>query len=112
MSAFICSDQHISSLATWYGSTKKLPVCLIQLIANDLKSTNIDSVNYRYNEKTRKTKCSFKNVLIIDTETAVGLANCLDYQSCEKDNFNCLLNDIQILSRILHGSNKSNVWCL
>jgi hypothetical protein len=77
MSAFICSDLHIATVAQFVAPDNA------QNLADKLKQINIASVNYRYNEKTRTTKCKMqiKDGLTIDD--VAKLIDCLDYQSCE-----------------------------
>lgn len=80
MSAFICSDRHIRTVA--HHVAKYFEIDENQL-ADKLKSLNIDSVNYRYDENTRRTKC--KEVVYHGlTNDDIGmLIDSLNYQSCE-----------------------------
>jgi hypothetical protein len=112
MSAFICGDKHIASLASWYGAEKGLPSELVQMIANELKKINIKSVNYRYNDKVRFSKCSLKKAILLLPEEALVMAHCLDYQSCElRDYTNPILADIEILAVTRSNPNiKSDIW--
>lgn len=85
MSAFICSDLHFSTIAIYiHHLNDNIDV---QYLANKLKSINIDSVNYRYNENTRKSKCKiindFNNTRFSKYDI-VRLIQCWNYQSCEK----------------------------
>lgn len=79
MSAWIASDKHIASL-----------VCSVieeprrQLVADRLKSANIRSVNYRYNEKTKLTPCDLSQGENLPPTHVIKLAHSLDYQSCER----------------------------
>lgn len=82
MSAFICSDMHISIIANEVSDYFRLD---FQELANKLKSINIDSVNYRYGENTRKSKC--KQLLGDKEYTKDDIAKLIDsfnYQACEK----------------------------
>lgn len=112
MSAFICGDKHIASLAAWYGAEKGLPSELVQMIANELKKINIKSVNYHYNDTVRVSKCSLKKAILLLPEEALAMAHCLDYQSCElKDYANPLLADIKILAVTRSNPKiKSDIW--
>lgn len=84
MSAFLCSDYHIATMAQYIVHSLKLDTELsIQDLANKLKAINIASVNYRYNEKTRKSKCNIKKTKIITVDDFAVLFSCWDYQSCE-----------------------------
>lgn len=81
MSAFICSDFHIATIASFVDSNNA------QELANRMKRVNINSVNYRYNESTKYRKCSMKQVCIIYSKHDIAkLIDCWDYQSCEKMN--------------------------
>lgn len=84
MSAFILTDKHFSVIAYYIGNITNINP---QIIADKLKSININSVNYRYNEKTRKTKCklmhSGNNYTVFDI---IQLIKCWHYQSCEDNN--------------------------
>lgn len=82
MSAYILSDLHFSIIA--YSIEALNPSIKAHELANRLKSININSVNYRYKEKTRKTKCKLmhdgKNY---STADIIRLIQCWSYQSCE-----------------------------
>lgn len=98
MSAFILSDMHFSTIAIYIHHLDDN--IGIQELADKLKSINIDSVNYRYKENTRKSKCkiinNFDNTRY-DKYDIIRLIACWDYQSCEnQDNF-----DYQVISRFL-----------
>lgn len=84
MSAFVCSDYHIATMAQFvYYETTVDTEFDVQQLANKLKAINIASVNYRYNEKTRKSKCSIKKIKNITSDDFAALFSCWDYQSCE-----------------------------
>lgn len=91
MSAYILSDLHFSIIAYYVEGLN--PNIKAQELADKMKSINIESVDYRYNEKTRKTrvklthdKSNYSNADII------RLIQCWDYQSCEKgDNLDYLI---------------------
>lgn len=78
MSAFILTDKHFSAIAyavmPYYA----------QAFANKLKAINVESVNFRYGEKTRKTRVKL-DVSAKGYNPAVicKLIDCWDYQSCE-----------------------------
>jgi hypothetical protein len=87
MSAFICSDRQFAVVAR-----AVFPDSLIrqQLFANKLKRENIRSVNYRYKETTRFTKVNFDDANDAPAYTdwdIVGLLRCIDYQSCERPDY-------------------------
>lgn len=98
MSAFILSDMHFSTIAIYIHHLDDN--IGIQELADKLKSINIDSVNYRYKENTRKSKCkiinNFDNTRY-DKYDIIRLIACWDYQACEnQDNF-----EYQVISRFL-----------
>jgi hypothetical protein len=99
MSAYILSDLHFSVIAYYVEGLN--PNIKAQELADKLKSINIDSVNYRYNEKTRKTKCKLTRDNVNYTNPdIIRLIQCWDYQSCEKgDNL-----DYLIMSAFLYSS--------
>lgn len=119
MSAFILSDLHFSTIAIYIHH---LDYNIgIQELADKLKSINIDSVNYRYKENARKSKCkiinNFDNTRY-DKFDIIRLIQCWDYQSCEnQDNF-----DYQVISRFLKlffsesdiksADNHSKLWSI
>ncbi len=77
MSAWIATDKHIASVAMFISKD------FAQRIADVLKRENINSVNYRYGEKTRRTKCNLKKGVELNAVDAYSLMQSLDYQSCE-----------------------------
>lgn len=84
MSAFVCSDYHIATMAQFIYYNTPIDTKLdVQQLANKLKAININSVNYRYNEKTRKSKCNIKKTKVITANDFAALFSCWAYQSCE-----------------------------
>ena len=83
MSAFICSDFHIMAVSLVVARHFKTDT---QELADKLKAINIESVNYRYNEKTPKRKCKVNGTIsqVFTARDIANLINCLDYQMCEK----------------------------
>jgi hypothetical protein len=119
MSAFILSDLHISTIAIYIHHLNDN--IDIQELANKLKSINIDSVDYRYGEKNRKSKCkiinNYDNVRYTKYDI-IRLIQCWDYQSCEKpDNFEYqvirafLFNNF-IESDITLSGSQSSLWSI
>jgi hypothetical protein len=116
MSAYILSDNHFSVIAYYVGNITDINP---QIIADKLKSINIDSVNYRYNEKTRKTKCklshSEENYSTFDI---IRLIKCWSYQSCENGlSLDFLTMDAYLLSffdndEIELSNIKSDKWSI
>lgn len=104
MSAFIVSDLHTFTIATFaagrideHGLDRDQ---LAQNIANKLKRVNIESVNHRYSEKTPRTKCKPQAVTITDPATVYRLCRCWIYQACENQHS----ADFHALSALLHAS--------
>jgi hypothetical protein len=89
MSAFIISDLHTFTIAEFIAERTAQdfqyinPQKYAQNLANKLKRVNIESVNYRYSEKTPRTKCNPRPVTIKDPATVYKLCKCWIYQSCE-----------------------------
>lgn len=81
MSAFVCSDYHIATMAKYIASCNDS--INAQELANKLKKINIESVNYRYDDTMRKSKCSIKKTTEITANDFAALFSCWDYQSCE-----------------------------
>lgn len=114
MSAFICSDLHIATIAINYAELTNQPD-EAQAIADALLAANIDSVNYRYDEATEIVPCSLDETLL-DPSFAdlVALCDCLDCQSCERPDYtNPLLDTITAAfkANCRHGV-KSPLWSI
>lgn len=87
MSAFICSDRHISTLVYYYGTNVNLLVYdEIIKIAKVLLKENVKSVNYRYNAKYKTKLKSFDPKTSCSLVELYKLANCWEYQTCEHPN--------------------------
>lgn len=119
MSAFILSDKHFTVIANYVNLIKDN--INMQDFANKLKAINIKSVNYRYNEKTRITKCKLDYPKVGENYSkydVIRLIQCWDYQSCENItdiDFNLmqvflysLFND----DEIQNARNNSDKWCI
>lgn len=102
MSAFLCSDYHIATMAH-YINTMHSNIDA-QSVANKIKAINIDSINYRYNDKARKTKCNIKAYREINKNDFAALFACWDYQSCEGD----LLDYLILRAFLLDYAEKGN----
>lgn len=90
-----------------------------QELANKLKSINIDSVNYRYNEKTRKTKCKLSHTGDNYSKSdIIRLIQCWSYQSCENGlSLDFLMMDTYLLSffdaqEIKNARFESDKWSI
>ena len=78
MSAFILTDKHFSAIAYAFVHDNA------QAFANKLKAINVESVNFRYGEKTRKSKVKLdKTAQDYNPAVICKLIDCWDYQSCE-----------------------------
>jgi len=116
MSAFILSDKHFSVIAYYIGNMTDIDP---QIIADKLKSINIDSVNFRYNEKTRKTKCKLVHTGKDYTKSdIIRLIQCWSYQSCENGlSLDFLMMDNYLLSffdnaEIEQSRINSDIWSI
>ena len=115
MSAFICSDAHIATIAVRYGELIGASSEDVQDIANQLAAINVASVNYRYNEDTTIEACSLEDVRSdLSFADLVALCNCLDYQSCELPDYsNSLLDAITAQFKANDRSGiKSPMWSI
>ena len=84
MSAFICSDLHIATIAKNIGMFFEYTDEMTQGLANRLKAINVASVNFRYAEKTKKTRCNVKVWREdLNLNDVAKLIDCWHYQSCE-----------------------------
>lgn len=120
MSAYILSDLHHSTIALYirhYNGN----VIDCDLLANKLKRININSVNYRYNEKTKNSKCK----LIVNAENVkftksdiIRLIKCWSYQSCEEHtNLDYIIMQAFLYSHFTKEDidlteNESEVWSI
>lgn len=117
MSAYVLSDKHFTVISNY--------VCLIEdkisivNFANKLKSINIKSVNHRYKENARVTKCKLDNPKIEYSKyDIIRLIQCWDYQSCENMNdldFNlmrCFLYSLFNKDEIEIAGNYSTIWSI
>ena len=87
MSAYIMTDIELSTIAIYINHLNN-NIDAYEL-ANKLKAINIASVNYRYNEKTRNSKCKLINnfdSIRHNESNIVDLIKTWDYQSCENEN--------------------------
>lgn len=110
------SDKHFSVVAYYVGNITDIDP---QVIADKLKSINIESVNYRYKEKTRKTKCKLmhtgENYSVFDI---IRLIQCWSYQSSENGlSLDFLMMDAYLLSffdneDIESANSQSDKWSI
>lgn len=117
MSAFVCSDKHIATIAYNVGNFCDMSQNEIQVLANKLKAINIDSVNYRYNEKTKKNKCKLNDyITLLNRHDIAALIQCWIYQSCEDacnidfHAYKALLENYIEFYKL--NSNNSGIWSI
>jgi len=123
MSAFICSDEHFVELAaSMAGETSHFPYAFpgqfaegdtdaqrCTRIANILKNENVRSVQYRYNHREADdlpgaasdqlvvTQQDINMREVTDPVHILGMCRCLDYQSCENEDW-----DGTLAFKVLH----------
>lgn len=102
MSAFVVSDNHINALLA-YANLNDTKVYIndgersysisfcdtteLQSAAEALKSQNVKSVAYRYQEPPADASITFRFVPEISHIQAVKACDCLNYQSCETPDY-------------------------
>lgn len=119
MSAYILSDLHFSTIARYIKNYSKLEIDCEEL-ANRLKRINTASVNHRYNEKTKNSKCKFTvdNTVKYTGSDIIRLIKCWGYQSCEdSNNLDYVIMHGFLLQhftegQILLSENDSTVWSI
>lgn len=84
MSAYMMQDEDHLTIANYVMRSGYIPFDTVYTAANTLKRVNLESVNYRYKEKTRfaKIKPSVKPY-DVDFQAFERLVSCWDYQCCE-----------------------------
>lgn len=116
MSAFVLSDKHFSVIAYYVGNITDINP---QIIADKLKRINIESVNFRYNEKTRFSKVKLQHTGDNYTNSdIIRLIKCWSYQSCENGlSLDFLMMDAYLLSffnalEIDNSHLNSDIWSI
>lgn len=115
MSAFICSNTHIATIAVRYGELIGASTEDVQDIANQLAAINVASVNYRYKEDIKIEPCSLDEVCPdLSFADLIAMCSCLDYQSCELPEYsNPLLDGITDQFKANDRSGiKSPLWSI
>jgi hypothetical protein len=113
MSAFICSDSHIATIACYFHTDK----VEAQKLANDLMRTNVRSVNHRYKESNPFTEVDLAQAKSgYNGSDIIRLLECLDYQSCEHPDYD-QGRIIELTQRIIkRGDNlavaRANLWSI
>ena len=128
MSAFICSPQHVATVAVCYTNLiaglnmnaktdNKQLRDHAQSLSIMLMRTNVRSVNYRYKERSRSRRVILDEaVLTYQPADLMSMAECLDYQSCERPDYKPDLLKA-IIARFKDeaakaGSLDSSVWSI
>ena len=84
MSAFVCSDKHLSAIVRWASINNLAVAGLEQEAVELLHAENVKSVNYHY----QKDEPAEGGVYLIQDPVlsaveVIKACDCLDYQSCE-----------------------------
>lgn len=118
MSCFIVSDKHFQIIAEYIAHNTGIQA---QIIADKLKRINIESVNFRYNEKNRFSKVKFNSDFTFKDYNQfdiIRLIQCWSYQSCENGlSLDFLMMDAYLLSffdndEIELSNSKSDKWSI
>lgn len=124
MSAFVCTDRHIATIAQAYAQLAGRTPTDVTQIATLLKRENIRSVNYRYRRRDKLVACNLQDAQTLDLfggSLAVGdvleLLHCLKYQSCERPDHQkssafSLMRTIAEVLEPLAAPPKSSMWCI
>lgn len=89
MSAYIMQDNEFAMIAAFMENRGYIQRGNMPAVARQLKRINVQSVNYRYKEKTVAKPIPLKlivNAPIVQADSFIRLVECWDYQSCEDDN--------------------------
>ena len=86
MSAYLCDDVHLATLAVAYADLVGMPPDFAQNLADALKLANLRSVNHRYAEDTPFEGCSLAQHQARTRTPAelMAMLDCWEYQSCER----------------------------
>ncbi len=85
MSAFACSNSHVTALAVYAARKRVLGWTDANQIGEMLHAENVKSVNYRYGETTEPNfaPCEWAAFHPFTQVQIIKAARCLRYQSCE-----------------------------
>ena len=86
MSAYLCDDVHLATLAVAYADLVGMPPDFAQNLADALKLANLRSVNHLYAEDTPFEGCSLAQHQARTRTPAelMAMLDCWEYQSCER----------------------------
>lgn len=94
MSAFVCTDRHIATVAQTYAQLAGRSPTEAAELANLLKRENIRSVNFRYHRRDKLVQCNLQKAVEIDRfggslaiADVLELLHCLEYQSGERPDY-------------------------
>lgn len=99
MSAYLLSDRELCTIAKFciMSTPTQREAPTVAQLSNKLKAINIDSVNYRYGEKSRKTKCNITDFDEINIGNVTNKYNmlrliaCWNYQACEDNSLDYIM---------------------
>jgi hypothetical protein len=119
MSAFVCTRRHVAAVAR-FGAEAGVQVPLTAMECADLLlRENIRSVDHRYSETNAAaepfTAAEIQAAPALSPVEALKSAACLNYQSCECDDYDAtpaarLVNAIAEHARALGASNRSPAY--
>ena len=87
MSCFICNKETFNVVLSYMKDTMEISNEELNRIGLNLLNLNIDSWNTRYKETVPHEKEQFFNHMCINDFDAYCAIKCIDYQSCEVENY-------------------------
>ncbi len=81
MTCYHLTDKHHASIAHFVRQKLGLSAVKFQQLADKLKRCNIESVNYRYDQKKPVRKCKTDNFKTLDTQSYYDAIRCWACQS-------------------------------
>lgn len=111
MSAFICSDRHVATIAIFAAEGN---LTIAQDVANILKRDNIRSVNYRYKKRNRIKPCDISDYWKeVTPSDIVALCNSLEYQSAHRPDYKGgMLGTIRNFAFRIADGKVSDLWSI
>ena len=83
MSCYQLTDKHHASIAAYVGEKMGFSWDKTVALADKLKRCNVQSVNYRYDQKKPARKCNMENRVKLDQRGFYDAIRCWAYQSCD-----------------------------
>lgn len=114
MSAFICSDKHFATVARGIYPGEAIQ----QAFADALKRQNVRAVTVNRRENTPSFKVDLSaadNSPAYSDRALIRLLDCIDYQSCEHDDYDRSLVDnaaSRLVLRDRPGFEPSDLWSI